>query len=81
MYVSVKGGTNAGRRRPPKTPAREWYCACTVHDTSDEQGTAVVWRLRPGYLVRCPDCGAERPSSVASFGEAERSSRSAPPVY
>lgn len=68
MHVSVKNGTNAGRKKPMKPRAREWYCECTVHDGSTDEGIAVVWRLRPGYLVRCPDCGAERagPSRVGA---------------
>lgn len=55
MHISVKGGTKAGRKRPKLPPAGPWICECN-------EGGEAFGRLRPGYLARCPDCGARRPS-------------------
>lgn len=52
MHVRVAKGTGAGRKRPLRERAQEWTCRCVV---------AAVAKLNRGYLVRCPDCGQERP--------------------
>lgn len=46
--VNVKGGTGAGRRKPPKEKPSDWTCACGEH--------------RPGYLKSCIACKQERPA-------------------
>lgn len=61
MNIRVQGGTNAGRKKPPKPAPGPWSCRCVEHGVDEGDSLAVVWTVRPGYLVRCPDCGAERP--------------------
>jgi hypothetical protein len=45
--VHVKGGTGAGRKRPPRQKPGAWTCECA------EQ--------KPGYLRSCVACGQTRP--------------------
>lgn len=46
-------GSNVAPRRRVRPKPEPWYCACNV-DFVDAPPN-------PGYLVRCPDCGRERP--------------------
>lgn len=59
IRINVQRGTNAGTRPPMKDkPTERWQCYCEGIDNGE--WTSRAWR--PPYLVRCPDCHAERPS-------------------
>lgn len=65
VNIRVQGGTNAGRRRPLREPAGPWECHCEDRSCfgGEEHYYDGVWgerKVQPGYLVRCPDCGAAR---------------------
>ena len=57
LAVTVKGGTNAGRRIARDRPS--WCCRCT---TMNALTNGVAQRVHPGDRYSCPDCGARRPS-------------------
>lgn len=66
VYVTVRGGTNAGWRRT--RPARKpWRCRCLVHEGTagpqigEHESIDRLFRLQPGYLPKCMGCGMERP--------------------
>lgn len=50
----VQGGTNAGRKRPPKPTPRPWLHVCTETPLTGGRELA-------GYMTRCPDCPTKRP--------------------
>lgn len=47
LYVSVQGGTRAGRRRPMAI-LKDWFCPGCGREVEK-------------YWAKCPDCGTERP--------------------
>ena len=47
--INVQGGTGAGRKRPLREKPNGWMCDCRE------------FTVKPGYLVKCDDCGARRP--------------------
>lgn len=60
--VTVKGGTNAGRRKPFQGQPLPWQCRCMVvlQDTGATRQT--VTKTQPGHWASCAACGMRRPS-------------------
>lgn len=52
--VNVRGGTDAGRRRPPAAPANAWVHLCSKTGES---------AFLAGYFRNCPACYRRRPAS------------------
>lgn len=74
----VKGGTNAGWRNPFEGAAMPWQCRCEIEiGPGPHPSRGCTWptcycdnvcparkvrKTNIGALVKCPDCGTERPS-------------------
>jgi hypothetical protein len=79
IHVRVAGGTNAGRKRPLRAPARDWHCRCLAdvqfgadavgepavarNDRGVEVKRVVAFKRQPGRIINCPDCGTRRPDA------------------
>lgn len=60
LRVNVEGGTDAGKREPFQGNAPEWECGCYILVCRDGETDEPLYRVHPGYLARCADCGAAR---------------------
>jgi hypothetical protein len=75
----VHGGTGAGRKRPLAPAYIPWQCDCEIKcdgrcGETDYTGTC-DYKLNPGYLKKCIDCGVAREDGNVIDLDAERKVR------